>query len=100
MLAITEDAAVAIDGIVASSGLPGRRGPSDHPGAEHGDRWSAANRPPPVRGRVRAGGRRGARGEPDLPRADAAEFLDDKLLDADMASEEVRFSLDVQAESL
>ena len=31
---------------------------------------------------------------------DAAEFLDNKLLDADVEGEEVRFSLDVQAESL
>ena len=30
---------------------------------------------------------------------DAAEFLDDKLLDADVVGEDVQFSLDVQAES-
>jgi hypothetical protein len=30
---------------------------------------------------------------------DAAELLDDKLLDADVLGEDVEFSLDVQAES-
>jgi hypothetical protein len=30
---------------------------------------------------------------------DAAELLDDKLLDADVLGEDVQFSLDVQAES-
>jgi iron-sulfur cluster assembly protein len=30
---------------------------------------------------------------------DAAELLDDRLLDADVVDDEVRFSLDVQAES-
>jgi len=30
---------------------------------------------------------------------EAADFLDNKLLDADVEGEEVRFSLDVQAES-
>ena len=30
---------------------------------------------------------------------EAAEFLDNKLLDADVEGDEVRFSLDVQAES-
>ena len=30
---------------------------------------------------------------------DAAELLDDKLLDADVLDEDVQFSLDVQAES-
>jgi hypothetical protein len=30
---------------------------------------------------------------------EAADFLDNKLLDADVQGEDVRFSLDVQAES-
>ncbi len=99
MLAITEDAATAIDSIVASSGLPegaglritqevstqraGRRGPT-----------FACRRSSPPRRATRCSRTSASSSIPE-----AADFLDDKLLDADVDGDEVRFSLDIQAES-
>lgn len=100
MLAITEDAAAAIDSIVASSGLPQGAGlritqevNTESEGKARTDlRLSLVES--------------AEEGDEVLEEAqiflepEAAGFLDNKLLDADVDGEEVRFSLDVQAESL
>lgn len=99
MLAITEDAAAAINNIVGSSGLPEGAGiritqelNTEAEGEPRTDlRLSVVDSP--------------EEGDEVLEDAqiflqpDAASFLDDKLLDAEVVGEEVRFSLDVQAES-
>jgi iron-sulfur cluster assembly protein len=100
VLAITEDAAAAIDSIVASSGLPQGAGlritqevNTESEGKARTDlRLSLVES--------------AEQGDAVLEDAriflepETAEFLDNKLLDADVEGEEVRFSLDVQAESL
>jgi iron-sulfur cluster assembly protein len=98
LLAITEDAATAIKSIVGSSGLP--------PGAglritcELNDEAEGAPRTD-LRLAVVEGPREGdeiLEPEPIFVDPDAARFLDDKLLDADLVADDVRFRLDVQAE--
>jgi len=99
VLAITEDAAEAIRGIVGSPGLPEGAGlritqevNTEDEGKPRTDlRLSVVSAPEEndqvledVQVYVDAG---------------AADFLDDKLLDAEMEGDEVRFSLDIQAES-
>ena len=77
-----------------------RRRSADHPRGEHRGRGRPAHRSAPVDGGGPTGGRRGPRARADLPRSGAARFLDDKLLDADVVDEDVRFRLDTQAEAL
>jgi Fe-S cluster assembly iron-binding protein IscA len=99
VLAITEDAASAIKGIVGSAGLPEGAGlritqelNTETEGAPRTDlRLSLVDSP--------------EEGDEVLEdvriflQPDAASFLDDKLLDAEIVDDEVRFSLDIQAES-
>lgn len=99
MLAITEDAAAAINGIVSSPGLPEGAGlritQEVNTEAEDGPRTD-------LRLSVVAAPEDGdevLEAERIFIDPGAAELLDDKLLDADVAGDEVRFSLDVQAEA-
>jgi iron-sulfur cluster assembly protein len=99
VLAITEDAAAAINGIVSSPGLPQSAGlritQELNTEAEEGPRTD-------LRLSVVAAPEEGdevLEAERIFIDPGAAELLDDKLLDADVAGDEVRFSLDVQAES-
>ena len=101
MFAITEDAAHAIKGIVGSPGVPegaGLRitrevssGPDGEPGRTD-LRLSVVAAP--------EDGDEVLEAERLFIEPETARFLDDKLLDADVVDDEVRFSLDVQAESL
>jgi hypothetical protein len=101
VLAITEDAAAAIKGIVNSPGLP--EGAGLRITQEVGTEPDGETPRTDLRLSVVAGPEEG-----DEVLADervfvdpgAAELLDDRLLDADIVDDEVRFSLDVQAESL
>ena len=99
MLALTEDAAAAIRGIVGSAGMPPGAGlritqevivePEGKPrtdlrlsvvaGPEEGDEVLEAERV--------------------FIDPDAADLLDDRLLDADVVGDDVQFSLDMQAEA-
>jgi iron-sulfur cluster assembly protein len=99
VLAITEDAVTAIDSIVSSSGLP------DGAGLRITQEQNTE-----AEGETRTDLRlslveSAAEGDEVLEDAqiflepEAAEFLDNKLLDADIEGDEVRFSLDIQAES-
>ena len=106
MLAITEDAAAAIQGIVASSGLPEGAGlritqelNTEAQGTARTDlRLSLVE--------SAEEGDEVLEGTQIFLEPEAAEFLDNKLLDADVVegeegkAGEVRFSLDVQAENL
>jgi iron-sulfur cluster assembly protein len=100
MLAITEDAAAAIEGIVSSSGLPAGAGlritqevNTEAEGEPRTDlRLSLVE--------SAEEGDQVLEGTQIFLEPQAAEFLDNKLLDADVEGEDVRFSLDVQAESL
>lgn len=97
MLAITEDAAAAISGIVGASGLPegaGLRITQEQHGEERRTdlRLSVVAEPEE--------GDEVLSDERVFVAPDAAEFLDDRLLDADFVDDEVRFSLDFQAESI
>ena len=98
MFAITEDAATAIDSILASSGLPEGAGLRiTREASAEGEKARTDLRLSPVE----------AAEEGDQVLEDvrifltpeAADFLDDKLLDADVDGGDVRFSLDIQAES-
>ena len=99
MLAISEDAATAIRGIVGATGVPEGAGLritreviTDESGEPRTD----------LRLSVVAGPQEGdevLEDERVFIDPDAAELLDDKLLDADFLGEDVQFSLDVQAES-
>jgi iron-sulfur cluster assembly protein len=100
MLAITEDAAAAIQGIVGSPGVPegaGLRITQEVREALDGEakrtdlRLSVVPEP--------QDGDRVLEAERIFLEPGAASFLDDKLLDADVVDDEVRFSLDVQAET-
>lgn len=99
MLAITEDAAAAIDSILSRSGLPEGAGLR----ITHEQNTEVEGEP---RTDLRLSVVESAE-EGDEVLEDAriflhpktAEFLSDRLLDADMEDGEVRFSLDVQAES-
>jgi iron-sulfur cluster assembly protein len=99
MLAITEDAAAAIRGIVGSAGLP------DGAGLRITQELNTE-----AEGRPRTDLRLSVVAAPEegdevldeeriFIDPGAAELLDDKLLDADVVDDEVRFSLDVQAEA-
>ncbi len=98
MFAITEDAATAIDSILVSSGLPEGAGLRiTREVSTEGEEARTDLRLSPVE----------AAEEGDQVLEDvrifltpeAADFLDDKLLDADVDEGDVRFSLDLQAES-
>ena len=106
MLAITEDAAAAIQGIVASSGLP--EGAGLRITQELNTETQGAARTDLRLSLVESAeeGDEVLEGTQIFLEPDAAEFLDNKLLDADVVegeegkAGEVRFSLDVQAETL
>jgi hypothetical protein len=101
VLAITEDAAAAIKGIVSSPGVPegaGLRITQELSTEPDGDTPRTD-----LRLSVVAGPQEGDEVLADeriFVDPEAAELLDDKLLDADIVDDEVRFSLDIQAESL
>ncbi|HXF00866.1 MAG TPA: HesB/YadR/YfhF-family protein [Solirubrobacterales bacterium] len=99
MLAITEDAATAIDSILSTSGLPdgaGLRITQEVSAQSDGETRTD------LRLAVVESAEEGDEVLEDVRiflDPQAADFLDNKLLDADVEGEEVRFSLDVQAES-
>jgi Fe-S cluster assembly iron-binding protein IscA len=98
MLAITEDAATAIDSMVLS-GLPERAGLriTQEVSVQSGGEERTNLRLSVVASAME--GDQVLEGVRVFVAPEAAEFLDDKLLDADVDGEEVQFSLDVQAES-
>jgi iron-sulfur cluster assembly protein len=99
VLAITEDAATAIDSIVASSGLP--QGAGVRITQELNTQSSQGGRTD-LRLSVVESAEEGDEVLEDVQiflEPEAADFLDNKLLDADVEGDEVRFSLDIQAES-
>jgi Fe-S cluster assembly iron-binding protein IscA len=97
VLAISEDAATAIRGIVRAPGVPEGAGlritrevNTDDEGAPRTDlRLSVVAQPEE--------GDEVLKEERVFVDPDAADLLDDKLLDADIVGDDVRFSLDVQA---
>jgi Fe-S cluster assembly iron-binding protein IscA len=99
VFAITEDAAEAVQSIVSSSGLPegaGLRITSElnteaEGGPRHDLRLSVVQGP--------SEGDEVLEAERIFVDQGAAEFLDDKLLDADIVDDEITFSLDIQAEA-
>jgi iron-sulfur cluster assembly protein len=97
MLAITEDAAAAIKGIVGAPGVPEGAGlritQERHVEGERADLRLSVVAEPEEGDDVLAD-------ERIFVAPEAAKFLNDKLLDADIVDDEVRFSLDIQAESL
>jgi iron-sulfur cluster assembly protein len=98
MLAITEDAATAIDSIVLS-GLPAGAGLRI---TQEASVQSGGEERTDLRLSVVESAEEGDEVLEDVRiflAPEAADFLDDKLLDADVDGEDVRFSLDVQAES-
>src|SRR4051794_12229941 len=99
MLAISEDAAAAIRGIVESEGIPEGAGlritreqSTDSSGNARTDLRLSVVAEPQQGDEVLAT-------ERVFVDPDAVEFLDDKLLDADYVGDDVRFSLDIQAEA-
>lgn len=100
MLAITEDAAAAIYSIVASSGLP--EGAGLRITQELNTETEGAARTDLRLSLVESAeeGDEVLEGTQIFLEPEAADFLDNKLLDADVEGEEVSFSLDVQAESI
>jgi iron-sulfur cluster assembly protein len=99
VLAITEDAATAIDSIVASSGLP--QGAGLRITQEVNSEGGGESRTD-LRLSLVESAEEGDQVLEDVQiflEPQAAEFLDNKLLDADVEGEEVSFSLDIQAES-
>lgn len=98
MFAITEDAATAIDSILASSGLPEGAGLRiTREVSAEGEEARPDLRLSPV-----VAAEEGDQVLEDVRiflTPEAADFLDDKLLDADVDEGDVRFSLDHQAES-
>jgi Fe-S cluster assembly iron-binding protein IscA len=99
VLAISEDAATAIRGIVGAPGIPAGAGlritreeVTDEGGAPRTDlRLSVVAEPHE--------GDEVLEDERVFVDPGARQLLDDKLLDADFVGDDVRFSLDVQAES-
>jgi iron-sulfur cluster assembly protein len=99
VLAISEDAAAAIKGIVGAEGVPEGAGlritreeSTDAGGNARTDlRLSVVARPQE--------GDQVMEAERVFVDPDAAELLDDKLLEADYVGDELRFSLDIQAET-
>ena len=100
MLAITEDAAAAIYSIVASSGLP--EGAGLRITQELNTETEGAARTDLRLSLVESAeeGDEVLEGTQIFLEPEAADFLANKLLDADVEGEEVSFSLDVQAESI
>jgi iron-sulfur cluster assembly protein len=100
VLAITEDAAAAIYSIVASSGLP--EGAGLRITQELNTETEGAARTDLRLSLVESAeeGDEVLEGTQIFLEPEAADFLDNKLLDADVEGEEVSFSLDVQAESI
>ncbi len=99
MLAVTEDAATAIDSILASSGLPDGAGLRI---TQEVNTQSGGDTRTDLRLAVVESAEEGDEVLEDVRiflDPQAADFLDNKLLDADVEGEDVRFSLDVQAES-
>ena len=99
MLAISEDAAAAIRGIVGGEGVP--EGAGLRITREESTDASGESRTD-LRLSVVAGPQEGdevLEAERVFVDPDAADLLDDKLLDADYVGDELRFSLDVQAEA-
>jgi Fe-S cluster assembly iron-binding protein IscA len=99
VLAITEDAATAIHSIVTSSGLPDGAGlritQEEHTETEGETRTD-------LRLSLVESAEEGDEVLEDVQiflEPEAAQFLDNKLLDADVEGDEVHFSLDIQAES-
>lgn len=99
MLAISEDAAAAIRGIVGAPGVPEGAGlritremNTDDSGEPRTDLRLSVVASPKEGDEV-------LEEERVFVDPDAIELLDDKLLDADVVGDDVRFSLDVQAES-
>lgn len=99
MLAITEDAATAIDSIVASSGLPEGAGLriTQEVNPQSGEEARPDFRLSPAKSAE----------EGDVVLEDvrifiepgAADFLDNKLLDADVEGDKVHFSFGIKAEA-
>jgi iron-sulfur cluster assembly protein len=99
VLAITEDAATAIDSIVASSGLPQGAGVRI---TQELNTQSGQEGRTDLRLSVVESAEEGDAVLEDVQiflEPEAADFLDNKLLDADVEGDEVRFSLDIQAEA-
>jgi iron-sulfur cluster assembly protein len=99
VLAITEDAATAIDSIVASSGLPQGAGLRI---TQELNTQSGQEGRTDLRLSVVESAKEGDEVLEDVQiflEPEAADFLDNKLLDADIEGDEVRVSLDIQAES-
>jgi len=99
VLAISEDAAAAIKGIVGAEGVPDGAG-LRITREENTD--AGGNARTDLRLSVVAGPREGDQvmeAERVFVDPDAAELLDDKLLEADYVGDELRFSLDIQAET-
>ena len=99
MLAITEDAAAAVDSIVASSGLPEGAGLRI---TQEQNTQSGEEARTDLRLSLVESAEEGDEVLEDVQiflEPQAADFLDNKLLDADVEGDEVRFSLDIQAES-
>jgi Fe-S cluster assembly iron-binding protein IscA len=99
VLAISEDAATAIRGIVGAAGVPEGAGlritrevNTEAGGAERTELRLSVVAAPQEGDEV-------LEEERVFVDPDAAELLDDKLLDADVVGDDVQFSLDVQAES-
>jgi len=99
VLAITEDAATAIQGIVSSPSLPEGAGlritrevNTETEGEPRTDLRLSVVAAPEEGDEV-------LETERIFLHPDAAQFLDDKLLDADVVDDEIQFSLDIQAES-
>jgi iron-sulfur cluster assembly protein len=99
VLAISEDAATAIRGIVGSPGVPEGAGlritremTTDAEGAPRTDLRLSVVAAPEEGDEV-------LDAERVFVDPDAVELLKDKLLDADVVGDDVQFSLDVQAES-
>jgi iron-sulfur cluster assembly protein len=99
VLCISEDAATAIRGIVGAPGVPEGAGlritrelNTDARGEPRTDLRLSVVAAPEQGDEV-------LEEERVFVDPDAADLLDDKLLDADVVGDDVRFSLDVQAES-
>jgi len=99
VLAITEDAATAIDSIVASSGLPQGAGLRI---TQELNTQSGQEGRTDIRLSVVERAEEGDEVLEDVQiflEPEVADFLGNKLLDADIEGDDVRFSLDIQAES-
>jgi iron-sulfur cluster assembly protein len=99
VLAISEDAAAAIKGIVGAEGVPEGAGLRI---TREESTDAGGNARTDLRLSVVAGPQEGDQvmeAERVFVDPDAAELLDDKLLEADYVGDELRFSLDIQAET-